>query len=105
VRESRLIVDSIPGLVVVLAPDGEVEFVNRQGLEFFGQPLEELKHWGTNGAIHPEDLPRLIEHFTQAIASGLPFEWELTWSTFRRRVPLVSVSRASAEGGERVAQR
>jgi PAS domain S-box-containing protein len=64
-------------LVVVLAPDGEVEFVNRHGLEFFGQSLEELKHWGTNGAIHPEDLPRLIEHFTQAIASGLPFEWEL----------------------------
>ena len=24
-------VDSIPGLVVALAPDGEVEFVNRQG--------------------------------------------------------------------------
>src|SRR5258706_2318067 len=81
-HESRLIVDSIPGLVVALAPDGEVEFVNRQGLEFFGQPLEELKHWGTNGAIHPEDLPRLIEDFTQAIASGQPFEWEVRGRRF-----------------------
>jgi len=70
-------VDSIPGLVVALAPDGEVEFVNRKGVELFGQPLEELKHWGTNGAIHPEDLPRLIEDFTKAIASGQPFEWEV----------------------------
>jgi PAS domain-containing protein len=101
VRESRLIVDSIPGLVVALAPDGEVEFVNRQGLEFFGQPLEELKHWGTNGAIHPEDLPRLIEDFTRAIASGLPFRVGSTWSTFRRRLPLVSVSRISASGRQR----
>jgi PAS domain S-box-containing protein len=82
VRESRLIVDSIPGLVVALAPDGEVEFVNGQGLEFFGQPLEELKHWGTNGAIHPEDLPRLMEDFTQAIASGRPFEWEVRGRRF-----------------------
>jgi PAS domain S-box-containing protein len=81
-HESRLIVDSIPGLVVALAPDGEVEFVNRQGLEFFGQPLEELKHWGTNGAIHPEDLPRLIEGFTRAIASGCPFEWEVRGRRF-----------------------
>jgi PAS domain S-box-containing protein len=69
-------------LVVALAPDGEVEFVNRQGLEFFGQPLEELKHWGTNGAIHPEDLPRLIEDFTRAIASGCPFEWEVRGRRF-----------------------
>jgi PAS domain S-box-containing protein len=82
VRQSRLIVDSIPGLVVALAPDGEVEFVNRQGVEFFGQPLEELKHWGTNGAIHPDDLPRLIEDFTYAIASGRPFEWEVRGRRF-----------------------
>jgi len=75
-------VDSIPGLVVALAPDGEVEFVNRQGVEFFGQPLEELKHWGTNGAIHPEDLPRFLENFTQAIASGHPFEWEVRGRRF-----------------------
>ena len=44
-RESRLIVDSIPGLVAVFAPTGEVEFVNRQVLEYFGRTLEELKHW------------------------------------------------------------
>src|SRR4029453_13516648 len=75
-------VDSLPGLVFPLAPDGEVEFVNRQGVEFFGQPLAELKHWGTNGAIHPEDLPRLIEDFTRAIASGQPFEWEVRGRRF-----------------------
>ena len=56
--------------------------MNRQGLEFFGQPLEELKHWGTNGAIHPEDLPRLTEDFTRAIASGHPFEWEVRGRRF-----------------------
>jgi signal transduction histidine kinase len=58
-RESRLIVDSIPGLVAAFTPGGEVEFVNRQILEYFGETLEELKRWGTGGTTHPEDLPRV----------------------------------------------
>ncbi len=76
-RASRLIVDSIPGLVAVFTPGGEVEFVNRPIFEYFGKTLEELKHWGTGGMTHPEDLPRVAELFTQSIASGDPFEIEL----------------------------
>ena len=45
-RESRLIVDNIPGLVALLAATGDVEVVNRQLVEYFGQTLEELRHWG-----------------------------------------------------------
>ena len=56
-RESRLIVDSIPGLVAAFTPGGELEFVNRPILEYFGKTLEELKQWGTGGTTHPEDLP------------------------------------------------
>ena len=48
-RESRLIVDSIPGFIAAFTPGGEVEFVNRQILEYFGKTLEELKRWGTGG--------------------------------------------------------
>ena len=76
-RESRLIVDSIPGFVAAFTPGGEVEFVNRQILEYFGKTLEELKRWGTGGATHPEDLPRVVELFTHSIASGDPFEFEV----------------------------
>jgi PAS domain S-box-containing protein len=76
-RYSRLIVDSIPGLVAAFTPGGEVEFVNRQILEYFGRTFEELKDWGTGGTTHPEDLPRVVEHFTHAIASGEPFEFEV----------------------------
>ena len=64
-RESRLIVDSIPGLIAAFTPGGEVEFVNRQVLEYFGRTLEELKRWGTGGMTHPEDLPRVAERFSR----------------------------------------
>src|SRR5262245_27660013 len=76
-RYSRLIVDSLPGLVAAFTPGGEVEFVNRQILEYFGKTFEELKDWGTGGTTHPEDLPRVIEIFTHSIASGDPFEFEV----------------------------
>src|SRR5918993_5482522 len=76
-RESRLIVNSIPGLVAVFTPRGELEFVNRPILDYFGTTLEQLKHWGTGGTTHPEDLPRIVELFTRSIASGDPFEFEV----------------------------
>jgi PAS domain S-box-containing protein len=73
-RNARLLVDSIPGLVALLTSAGEVEFVNRQILEYTGRTLEELKQWGTNDTVHPEDLPKVVETFTQSIASGSPYE-------------------------------
>jgi PAS domain S-box-containing protein len=76
-RESRLIVDSIPGFIAAFTPGGEVEFVNRPTLEYFGKTLEELKRWGTGGETHPEDLPHVVEVFTRSIVSGDPFEFEV----------------------------
>ena len=76
-RESRVIVDSIPGFITVFAPGGELEFVNRPVVEYFGKTLEELKHWGTGGMTHPEDLPRVVELFSRSVASGEAFEFEV----------------------------
>jgi PAS domain-containing protein len=50
-RSSRSAFDGIAGLVAVLAPNGELETVNRQLLEYFGQPVEWIKNWGTNDAV------------------------------------------------------
>jgi PAS domain S-box-containing protein len=73
-RNSFLVLDSIPGLVALLTAAGEVEFVNRQILDYTGQTLDELKQWGTNDTVHGDDLPHVIEVFTQSIASGTPYE-------------------------------
>jgi PAS domain S-box-containing protein len=75
-RSLRLAIDGIPGFVGILAPNGEIEAVNRQILEYNGLSLEEQKDWATNGTVHPDDLPRLSEVFTNSIAAGVPFETE-----------------------------
>ena len=73
----RSAIDGIPGLVAVLAPSGELETVNRPLFEYFGQSLEWLKNWETNDAVHPEDLPRVVEIFRLAVASGQSFQFDL----------------------------
>ena len=73
-RESRLIVDSIPGLVALLTESGDVEAVNPQVFEYFGKTLEELRQWRTNGTVHAEDLPHVIDVLTRSVASGSPYD-------------------------------
>ena len=75
-RSSRSAIDGIAGLVAILAPSGEVETVNRQLLDYFCRSLEWLKNWGTNDAVHPEDLPRVIEIFKRGMTLGIPFNQE-----------------------------
>lgn len=72
----RQIVDNIPGFVATMAAGGEVEFLNRQILEYFGMTEEELRNWSLVGAVHPDDLPRVIEVRTRSIETGQLYDVE-----------------------------
>ena len=72
----ELIIDSVPGLVAILNPAGEVEAVNDQILEYCGEPLQAMKHWGTNGIVHAEDVPRIAPAFAHAITTGVPYDFD-----------------------------
>ena len=72
----RQIVDNIPGLVATTRAMGEVEFLNRQTLEYFGKTGEELKNWALIDAVHPDDLPRVIEARKKSIEMGQIYEVE-----------------------------
>jgi PAS domain S-box-containing protein len=73
-RESRMIVSSIPGLVAMLTPTGELEAVNEQVLAYCDRTLEELKQWRTNDTVHPDELLGGFEIITNSMKSGDPFE-------------------------------
>jgi PAS domain S-box-containing protein len=72
--ESRLIMDTIPGMVALLTSTGEIERLNRQLLDYFGQSQDELRDWATNGTIHPDDVAHVVEVFSESIASGRPYD-------------------------------
>src|ERR1700730_2584193 len=73
----RLIVDTIPGFVCTLSAAGELELLNRQTLEYFGKTTEELKNWATSDAVHPDDLPRVIDAWRHSVETGEPYALEL----------------------------
>jgi PAS domain S-box-containing protein len=72
----RQIVDNVPGLVATMGATGEVEFLNRQTLEYFGTTNDELKHWSLTGAVHPDDLPRTVAAREKSIETGQVYEVE-----------------------------
>jgi PAS domain S-box-containing protein len=72
----RRLVETIPGLVAIMTPEGEVELVNERVLEYFGKTMEELKRWGTGEAVHPDDLPRVIDAWRSSVETGAPYDVE-----------------------------
>jgi formate hydrogenlyase transcriptional activator len=68
----RLLVDRIPAFTWSTHPDGSVEFVNQRWREYAGLSAEESQGWGWQVAIHPEDLPPLMEKWRELLHTGEP---------------------------------
>jgi PAS domain S-box-containing protein len=60
-----------------MSAEGEVELVNRRILDYFGMTLEELKRWGTNDAVHPDDRPHALASWIHSFETGEPYDVEL----------------------------
>jgi PAS domain S-box-containing protein len=94
------VVDTLPGLVWTALPDGSVDFLNRYWCEYTGLGVDQAHGSGWQTAIHPEDLPGLLERWRSIRASGEPskmearlrrFDGEYRWFDFLTR-PLVDAS-------------
>jgi PAS domain S-box-containing protein len=75
-RSLRLIVDTIPALVCTMTPAGAVETVNRQVLDYFGKSHEEMRNWSSMGAVHQDDLEKVIAKWRYSTENGFPYDVE-----------------------------
>ena len=82
------VVDALPGLVWTAFPDGHIDFLNQRWCEYTGLSFEEACGWGWQTAIHPEDLPALVERWRFIMASGEPGEIEVRLRRFDREYRL-----------------
>jgi len=73
----QLVIDTIPGLVWSVFPDGTTDFVNKTWVEYYGLTLEDLAREGWEVVIHPDDVPRARDIWLRATAAGKPYEVEL----------------------------
>ena len=81
VQDIRLVVDTIPTLAWSARPDGSAEFFNQRWLDYTGLSAKQALDSGWEVAIHPDDLPRILETFREALKSAKPYEVE---GRFRR---------------------
>jgi len=72
----RRTIDTIPALVSGFLPDGSNEFMNQRWHDYTGLSPEESQRGGWQQAVHPDDLPPLVERFRHARAIGEPGEIE-----------------------------
>src|SRR5258706_3440491 len=68
----RTIINTIPTMAWTLEPDGTVDFVNQRWLDYSGLPLNKALEIG-----HPDDLPRVLEKWSENITAGKPAEDEM----------------------------
>ena len=52
----QILVETIPALMWRAKPDGQIDYVNKRLLEYFGSPLEEIIGWGWTEKAHPDDV-------------------------------------------------
>jgi PAS domain S-box-containing protein len=80
-QDIRLVVDTIPTLAWSAGPDGSADFFNQRWLDYTGLSAKQALDSGWQVAIHPDDLPRILETFREALNSVKPYEVE---GRFRR---------------------
>jgi PAS domain S-box-containing protein len=72
----RLMADTIPQLAWMARPDGYIFWYNRRCYEYTGATPEQMKGWGWQSILDPEVLPRVLERWRSALASGEPLGME-----------------------------
>jgi PAS domain S-box-containing protein len=72
----RQVVDTIPALVWSNLADGPNDFSNQRWQDYTGISSEDARGWGWQAAVHPEDLPKLMETWQEVVAAGQAGEFE-----------------------------
>ncbi len=72
----QTLANSMPQLAWIAKADGFIFWYNQRWYEYTGTTPEEMAGWGWQSVHDPEVLPKVMEKWSAAIASGNPFEME-----------------------------
>ncbi len=72
----QTLANSIPQLVWMAEPGGDISWYNQRWYEFTGTTFEQMQGWGWQSVHHPDVLPAVLEQWTAAIQAARQFEME-----------------------------
>jgi PAS domain S-box-containing protein len=70
----RFMAESMPQKIFTATPEGEIDYFNRQWMEFTGLKAGELANW--REYVHPDDVEENIQLWRQSLETGEPFRIE-----------------------------
>src|SRR3989442_270360 len=73
----RFLAEAQPDQIWTAMPNGELDYVNQRALDYFETPFSELVAAGWTDVTHPEDLPRTVQLWQEALDTGNSYENEL----------------------------
>ncbi len=68
--------ESMPQKIFTATPRGEIDYFNRQWMEFTGLAFEQIRDWGWLQFIHPDDVEENVRRWKHSIETGEYFELE-----------------------------
>jgi PAS domain S-box-containing protein len=68
--------EAIPQIVWTAGPDGALDYYNQRWFDYTGLTLEQTKGWGWKPVLHPDDLNRCLDRWTEAVRTGGNYEIE-----------------------------
>src|SRR5437763_3391923 len=69
----RFLAESMPQKIFTARSNGEVDYFNRQWMEFTGLPFEQIRGWGWITLMHPDDWAEKIRRWKQSFETGWAF--------------------------------
>jgi PAS domain S-box-containing protein len=75
-RDFRQLADAMPQIVWTAQPDGWVDYNNQRWFEYSGISPEDTEGWGWKQMLHPDDIQRIINIWSESLITGEPYEIE-----------------------------
>ena len=72
----RFLAESMPQKIFTARPDGNIDYLNQQWIEFTGLPFAEILGSGWTQIIHPDDLEESVRRWKHSVQTGERFEFE-----------------------------
>ncbi|HUP03517.1 MAG TPA: ATP-binding protein [Bryobacteraceae bacterium] len=77
----RFLAESMPQKIFTTTPDGAVDYLNQQWMEYTGLPFDQMKGWSWTRLVHPDDVEGNVNAWRRSLDTGEPFLFE---QRFRR---------------------
>jgi PAS domain S-box-containing protein len=70
----RFLAETIPHVLWVANPAGDITYINKYGLNYFGKQKKDLLNWSWTSVVHPDDLVEVADKWNSCLYNKTNYE-------------------------------